>query len=185
MCEIFYSTDHFLPIKWFGILPHLVDSNFMQNSWSQPFFCNRADSLYQLSCFSPSTVNEKMVYVYTISKANSKMGIGPQGVLFRTGNLKFVQFGSISQTDSKYLTAKCFQSVQNHNVQGLLRRAIAHFAFHLRNYFNSVWTWETRYRKIASSNTSRLEAHEGFFRLLMKGIFGSYVLWPFDKKLIF
>ena len=32
---------------------------------------------------------------------------------------------------------------------------------------------------------SRLEAHEGFFRLLMKGIFGPYVLWPFDKKLIF
>ena len=41
------------------------------------------------------------------------------------------------------------------------------------------------YRKIASSNTSRLEAHVGFFRLLMKGIFGPYVLWPFDKTLIF
>ena len=27
------------------------------------------------------------------------------------------------------------------------------------------------YRKVASSNTSRLEAHAGFFRLLMKGIF--------------
>ena len=25
--------------------------------------------------------------------------------------------------------------------------------------------------KVASSNTSRLEAHAGFFRLLMKGIF--------------
>ena len=33
-----------------------------------------------------------------------------------------------------------------------------------------------RYRKIASSNTSRLEAHVGFFRLLMKGIFGPYVM---------
>ena len=32
------------------------------------------------------------------------------------------------------------------------------------------------YRKIASSNTSRLEAHVDFFRLLMKGIFDSYVL---------
>ena len=31
---------------------------------------------------------------------------------------------------------------------------------------------------------SRLEAHAGFFRLLMKGIFNSYILWPFDKKLI-
>ena len=41
------------------------------------------------------------------------------------------------------------------------------------------------HRKVVSSNTSRLEAHAGFFRLLMKGIFEPYVLWPFDKKLIF
>ena len=33
------------------------------------------------------------------------------------------------------------------------------------------------YCKVASSNASCLEAHGGFFRLLMKGIF--------DKKLIF
>ena len=32
------------------------------------------------------------------------------------------------------------------------------------------------YRKVASSNTSCLEAHVGFFRLLMKGIFDPYVL---------
>ena len=32
------------------------------------------------------------------------------------------------------------------------------------------------YRKIASSNISRLEAHADFFRLLMKGIFDPYVL---------
>ena len=32
------------------------------------------------------------------------------------------------------------------------------------------------YRKVASSNTSRLEAHTGFFRLPMKGIFHPYVL---------
>ena len=32
------------------------------------------------------------------------------------------------------------------------------------------------YRKVTSSNTSRLEAHAGFFRLLMKGIFDPYVL---------
>ena len=31
------------------------------------------------------------------------------------------------------------------------------------------------YRKVMSSNTSRLEAHKGFFRLLMKGIFDPYV----------
>ena len=41
-----------------------------------------------------------------------------------------------------------------------------------------------KYRNVASSNTSLLEAHAGFFRLLMKGIFDPYVLWPFDKKLI-
>ena len=32
------------------------------------------------------------------------------------------------------------------------------------------------YRKVASSNTSCLEAHTGLFRLLMKGIFDPYVL---------
>ena len=31
-------------------------------------------------------------------------------------------------------------------------------------------TVEASYRKVASSNTSRLEAHADFFRLLMKGI---------------
>ena len=31
------------------------------------------------------------------------------------------------------------------------------------------------YRKVASSNMSCLEAHAGFFRLLMKGIFDPYV----------
>ena len=40
------------------------------------------------------------------------------------------------------------------------------------------------YRKVANSNASRLEAHAGFFGLLMKGIFDPYVQWPFDKKLI-
>ena len=32
------------------------------------------------------------------------------------------------------------------------------------------------YRKVDSSITSRLEAHAGFFRLLMKGILDPYVL---------
>ena len=32
------------------------------------------------------------------------------------------------------------------------------------------------YRKVVNSNTSRLEAHAGFFRLLRKGIFDPYVL---------
>ena len=39
------------------------------------------------------------------------------------------------------------------------------------------------YRKVAHSNKSHLEAHAGFFRLLIRGIFDPYVLWPFDKKL--
>ena len=48
-----------------------------------------------------------------------------------------------------------------------------------------AWFLEPLYCKIASSNTFRLEAHVVLFRLLMKGIFGPYVLWTFDKKLIF
>ena len=44
---------------------------------------------------------------------------------------------------------------------------------------------QNEYRKVASSNTSPLEVHAEFFRLLLKGIFGPYVLWPLDKKLIF
>jgi DNA-binding CsgD family transcriptional regulator len=32
------------------------------------------------------------------------------------------------------------------------------------------------YRKVERSNRSHLEAHAGFFRLLMKGIFDPYVL---------
>ena len=38
------------------------------------------------------------------------------------------------------------------------------------------------YHKVVSSNMSRLEAHAGFFRLLMKGIFDAYVLLPFGKS---
>ena len=46
----------------------------------------------------------------------------------------------------------------------------------------SIWLWnsdveqQNYYCKVASSNTSRLEAHEGFFRLFMKGILDPYVL---------
>ena len=38
------------------------------------------------------------------------------------------------------------------------------------------------YGEVASSEMSHLEAHAGFFRLLMQGIFDQYV--PFYKKLI-
>jgi hypothetical protein len=40
------------------------------------------------------------------------------------------------------------------------------------------------YCKVVSPNTSHLEAHAGFFRLLVKGIFNPYELQPFYKKLI-
>ena len=47
--------------------------------------------------------------------------------------------------------------------------------------FSSKFLKNMIYLKVTSSNTSRLEAHAGFFRLLMKGIFDPYVMWPFDK----
>ena len=37
------------------------------------------------------------------------------------------------------------------------------------------------YRKVSSSNTSCLEAHAGFFRLLMNDIFDPNILWPFPN----
>ena len=37
---------------------------------------------------------------------------------------------------------------------------------------------------LTASDHANLEAHAGFFRLIMKGIFDPYVLRPFDKKLI-
>ena len=40
----------------------------------------------------------------------------------------------------------------------------------------SLFLNRNTYRKVASSNTSRLEAHAGFFKLLMKGIFDPYLL---------
>ena len=52
---------------------------------------------------------------------------------------------------------------------------------------DGIYSWRManvlRYCKVASSNTFRLAAHAGFFKLLMKGIFNPDVLWPFDKKL--
>ena len=48
------------------------------------------------------------------------------------------------------------------------------------------WSHETSYKgnnycKVESSNTSCLEAHADFFRLLVKGISDAYVLRPFGK----
>ena len=44
---------------------------------------------------------------------------------------------------------------------------------------------KTTYRKVAISIPSCLEAYSRFFRLLKKGIFDPYVLWPVYKKSIF
>ena len=41
------------------------------------------------------------------------------------------------------------------------------------------------YRKVASSNTSHLEAHAGFFKLLMKGDFQSLCTVTFCQKVDF
>ena len=41
------------------------------------------------------------------------------------------------------------------------------------------------YRIVATSNTSCFEPHPGFYRLLMKGIFDAYVLWPLEKIIFF
>jgi len=43
---------------------------------------------------------------------------------------------------------------------------------------------QNRYRIVASTSPSRIEAHAGLFKLLMNKIFDPYLLWPFDKKLI-
>ena len=61
-----------------------------------------------------------------------------------------------------------------------VRNLLEHFTVH--NFGTIIYN---KYSKVASSNTSRLEAHAGFFTLLMKDIFGPDVLRPYDKKLIF
>ena len=44
------------------------------------------------------------------------------------------------------------------------------------NNFSILSAFEIDYRIVASSSPSRIEAHAGLFRLLMKGIFNPYVL---------
>ena len=41
---------------------------------------------------------------------------------------------------------------------------------------NGAKVFHVAYREVVSSNTSHIEAHAGFFRLLVKGIFDPYVL---------
>ena len=42
--------------------------------------------------------------------------------------------------------------------------------------FCEIGLFGIKYRKVASSNMSYLEAHPSFYSLLMKGIFGAYVV---------
>ena len=56
---------------------------------------------------------------------------------------------------------------------------------HTISIFQLFLVFGSVYRIVASRSTSQLVTCLGLFRLLMKGIFGPYVLWPLDKKLIF
>ena len=52
-------------------------------------------------------------------------------------------------------------------------------------YFLCRNIYVSNYLIVASTNLSRFKVHAGLFRLLMKGIFDPYLLWPFCKTLIF
>ena len=56
----------------------------------------------------------------------------------------------------------------------IFEELILHY-FECRPNFQSLKDSIT-YRKVVSSNMSRLDAHAGFFRLLIKGIFDPYLL---------
>ena len=62
-------------------------------------------------------------------------------------------------------------------VFGLCKRKmeiLVALAMHKSHEYSYIYV--CTYRKIASPNTSHLEAHVDFFRLLMEGIFGPYVV---------
>ena len=63
------------------------------------------------------------------------------------------------------ISTKRAASTESAEIQALKRRKKS------KKHYNFF-----QYPKVASSNTSRLEAHARFFRLLMKGIFDPYVL---------
>ena len=92
------------------------------------------------------------------------------------------------QLSGSYPVCSC-QAVIRQSLSGICQKGIRFMTWkcHLlrslqdRKPFQSCFH---KYCKVASSNTSRLEAHAGFFRLLMKGIFDLYVVCPFNKKSI-
>ena len=88
------------------------------------------------------------------------------------------------KTEKNYDTFKNIDKFANKTKMETFVETLAYLLMD-RFWRNLKITSESVYSKIVSSNTSHLEAHVGFFRLLKMGIFGPYVLWPFDKKLIF
>ena len=103
------------------------------------------------------------------------------GVLDLVGNTKMGETGLL-------LTLSRHTGIQDHSVliTSIKIWNCIMYVLRLVQKVVRLWMIQSIYRKVASSfNTSRLEAHAGFFRLLMKGIVDPYVLWPFDKKFIF
>ena len=87
-----------------------------------------------------------------------------------------LKYSRVASTNSRY-QFRIFFLPKGHNIDFDFRSTLI-----LK--FCSISVKVITYRKVASSNTSRLEAYAGFFRLLMKGIFDAYVQWPFTKKII-
>ena len=94
-----------------------------------------------------------------------------------TSNLSMIYFRCISTLIRPNFVSWYVKARSSRGILNLKRSKRIQMDFENINHLN--------YHKVASSNTSRLEAHAGFFGLLMKGICDPYVLWPFDKKLIF
>ena len=116
----------------------------------------------------------------------------------RVQNWILSRLSSLLATLQRYLTKSytvviVLANTLSYNMQSLDEKLIKHilkslepiwahgskysgYNMHFKKIFFCKW------REIASSNPSHLKALVSFFRLLMKGIFGPYVLWPFDKK---
>ena len=57
------------------------------------------------------------------------------------------------------------------------------FGFQAKQVMRLVFASGSTYRIVASTSPSRFEAHAGFFRFLMKGIFDPYVPFGIVHKL--
>ena len=68
-----------------------------------------------------------------------------------------------------------YQLIAQHNFSPELKAALRKDPV-VKCKLKLILSYSTIYRKVASSNMSPLEAHAGFFRLVMKGIFDPYVL---------